>query len=459
MTYEIKYRKEEEMKDSGIEWLGKVPKDWEICKIKDISLLKTGDSISAIDKDSKYSNLLLQYYPYIGTKDIDISTNMIEYDNELYIPKKTQFKVAKENTVLMCIEGGSAGRKIGYLNRKSCYGNKLCNIEGNNKIINRLLYYILQSDHFVVEFFNKMTGIIPGVSIEDFKNINSILPNPKDQEKISNFLDLKTSEFNSIISKKEKLIVKLEEAKKSLISEVVTGKVKIVDGEIVERKAEEMKESEIKSLGKIPNDYEIANLIYLSKNITDGAHISPDTNNGREHFVSVRDIVDNKIDFENSLLTTRQNYEYLVRMGCKPVKGDVLISKDGTLGKTVVVDYHKDFVVSSSLIIIKPIISINPYYLEYVLNASYYQEQVRMFARGAALPRISITNIKNSKVIYTKQLSEQKNIIQFLDCNIRNLNSIITKTKLQIQKLKLAKQSLISEAVTGKIDLSDWEII
>ncbi|MDW7668092.1 MAG: restriction endonuclease subunit S, partial [Bacillota bacterium] len=292
----------------------------------------------------------------------------------------------------------------------------------------------------------------------DLGNLFLSISNKNEQQKISNFLDYKTSQFDSIIEKKEKLIEKLEEAKKSLISEVVTGKAKIVDGKLVKRDESEMKDSGDEWLGKISKDWEIAKLLYLSKNITDGAHISPDTNNGKKYFVSVRDLKDNKIDFENSLLTTKQNYKYLAKMGCKPIKGDVLISKDGTLGETVVVDYNKDFVVASSLVIIKPLINVDPFYLEYILNTNYYQEQIKMFARGAALPRISISNIKKSKIIYTNDQLEQENIVKFLDKHIKKLFSTIIKTKHQINKIKQAKQSLISEAVTGKIDLRDWEI-
>ena len=160
MTYKLKYREINEMKDSGIEWLGKIPKDWTAVKIKNFVSLKTGNSISANDKDKKYSKLLLAYYPYIGTKDIDVDTNEIKYDDGLYIPKTTHLKVAKKNTSLICIEGGSAGRKIAYLNRSACYVNKLCNVVGKNKNSNRFLYYVLQSNCFAAEFLLRTTGII-----------------------------------------------------------------------------------------------------------------------------------------------------------------------------------------------------------------------------------------------------------------------------------------------------------
>ncbi|MDW7669658.1 MAG: restriction endonuclease subunit S, partial [Bacillota bacterium] len=164
MTYEIKYRDKEEMKDSGIEWINEIPYNWEIKKVKHTSKLITGDSISASDKDQYYSEELNDYYQYVGTKDIDVNTNQIDYNNDLYIPLKNSFNIANPNTFFICIEGGSAGRKIAYNNSKVCYVNKLCNIETKKGYSNKLLYYIFQSKEFTTQFNIKTTGIIPGIS-------------------------------------------------------------------------------------------------------------------------------------------------------------------------------------------------------------------------------------------------------------------------------------------------------
>ena len=135
----------------------------------------------------------------------------------------------------------------------------------NNKYRTKYLYYLLLS-----EVFNKyiMLTLIGSTILhlyqETFINFNYTIPKINEQTKIINFLDHKTAQFDLIITKKELLIKKLEEAKKSLISEVVTGKVKIVDGEMVKRKPEEMKDSGVEWLGQIPGDWEVKRI----KNIT-----------------------------------------------------------------------------------------------------------------------------------------------------------------------------------------------
>ncbi|MDL0413867.1 restriction endonuclease subunit S, partial [Clostridioides difficile] len=117
-----------------------------------------------------------------------------------------------------------------------------------------------------------------------------------DQEKIANFLDEKTSQFDSIISKKEKLIERLEEAKKSLISEVVTGKVKVVktdDGyELIKRSSEEMKDSGVEWLGEIPKEWDIKRLRFLGK-LQNGISKSSDSFGYGYPFVSYSNVYRN----------------------------------------------------------------------------------------------------------------------------------------------------------------------
>ena len=240
-----RYREEHEMKDSGVKWIGKIPSDWEISKFKYVSELYTGNSIKDTEKDNYLDEE--NAYPYIATKDISIDYNTINYRNGMYTKiSDKNFRVANTNSILLCIEGGSAGRKISYLNHDVSFVNKLCCMKPN-KIQNKFQYHYCNSDIFKNEFSLNISGLIGGVSVNALKNFLIVTPKINEQEKIANFLDEKTSQFNLIISKKEELIQRLEEAKKSLISEVVTGKVKVVktdDGyELVNRSSEEMKDS------------------------------------------------------------------------------------------------------------------------------------------------------------------------------------------------------------------------
>ena len=100
------------------------PKNWVWTRLSHIANIYTGNSISETEKKSKFTDVIGRYY--IGTKDVDFN-NRIIYDNGIAIPKQYEpdFRLAPNNSILMCIEGGSAGRKIAILNQDVCFGNKL----------------------------------------------------------------------------------------------------------------------------------------------------------------------------------------------------------------------------------------------------------------------------------------------------------------------------------------------
>ena len=114
-----------DMKDSGVQWIGYIPKAWNITKIKMLSDIYTGTSISDDLKD-RYT-VKENAIPYISTKDLDISSKSIDYDNGLFIPNGEKgFRLAEKDSTLLCIEGGSAGKKVAFTDRDVNFVNKLC---------------------------------------------------------------------------------------------------------------------------------------------------------------------------------------------------------------------------------------------------------------------------------------------------------------------------------------------
>ncbi len=127
-----------------------IPESWKWVRLGEVCEIYTGNSINAEIKNKKYTNLK-QGYNYIATKDVNFNT-IIDYDNGVKIPfNEINFKIAQKNTTLICVEGGSAGRKIGFLNQDVCFGNKLCNIKGY-LLYNQYLFYFAQSPIFLSLF-------------------------------------------------------------------------------------------------------------------------------------------------------------------------------------------------------------------------------------------------------------------------------------------------------------------
>ena len=204
-----------------------IPNNWEWVRIKFLCDTYTGNSISENIKKSKYTNLSAGYN-YIGTKDVGFD-NTINYENGVKIPfKEEKFRYAYPEDILLCIEGGSAGRKIAILSQTVCFGNKLCDF---HQYLNqtRYLYYLLQSPYFFGIFKENISGIIGGVSINKIKELIIPLPPLSEQKRIVKKIE-ELEPFIEEYGKAETELTELnsnfpEQIKKSILQYAIQGKL------------------------------------------------------------------------------------------------------------------------------------------------------------------------------------------------------------------------------------------
>ena len=199
--------------------MNKLPSDWQIKTINEVCNIYTGNSINKKKKEENFIGLK-EGLNYIGTKDISFN-NIIEYENGVKIPFKDlkDFKIAKSNTSLLCIEGGSAGRKIGFTNQDVCFGNKLCcfeAIEDEPKFI----YFYLQSNDFLREFNSNIQGLIGGVNKENLRKIKIPIPPLDEQKRIASAL----SKIDAYLENTIKLIEEKERFKRGIAKKLLTCK-------------------------------------------------------------------------------------------------------------------------------------------------------------------------------------------------------------------------------------------
>ena len=237
-----------------------IPKTWKWVRLGDCSNLYTGNSIPENLKSKKYS-LCKEGYDYISTKDVGFNYK-IDYENGVKIPfDEANFKYAYHNSILLCIEGGSAGRKFAMLEKQVCFGNKLCSVQAFF-LFSKFLFYFLQSSFFKNIFTDNTTGIIGGVSISKLKEIILPLPPLAEQHRIV----AKIEELEPFIKQyddAESELTKLndtfpEQLKKSILQYAVQGKLVEQDAndepaEVLYAKIQAEKQRLIKD-GKIKKD-------------------------------------------------------------------------------------------------------------------------------------------------------------------------------------------------------------
>lgn len=204
-----------------------IPESWQWIRLGDFCSIYNGNSINADEKVEKYSKPC-EGRVFIATKDVGFD-NLIDYENGIYIPySEDSFKIAPADSVLLCMEGGSAGRKIGLLEREVCFGNKLCCLSPL-QVQCKYLFYFLQTPAFFSVFTGLMTGIIGGVGAAKIKMIHIPIP-PLDEQKrivarIEELLPL-VAEYDAAESRLAELNGTFsDKLRKSILQQAIQGKL------------------------------------------------------------------------------------------------------------------------------------------------------------------------------------------------------------------------------------------
>lgn len=219
-----------ELKNSGEVTIGDIPSTWDCCQLKYVARLYNGNSISDSEKDNYTAKTDL---PYIATKDVDLASCTANYDNGLYVNENSGFKIAPAGCTLVCIEGGSAGKKKAFIDRRVAFVNKLCAFVPT-EVSNQYLFYYLCSPVFMLQFGRNITGLIGGVSISTIKRLLIPVPSKEEQKDIVEYLDSECSKIDKQISDLKRQIELLREINNRIISDVISGKIDVRGIEIPE---------------------------------------------------------------------------------------------------------------------------------------------------------------------------------------------------------------------------------
>lgn len=434
------------MKDSGIEWIGQIPENWILTKIKYNNLIYTGNSISDNEKDNyQYQD---NSVPYISTKDIDATTNSITYDTGMFIScMDKNFKIAPKNSSLLCIEGGSAGKKIGFTERDVCFVNKLCCFQSLKKCLSKYIYYSLQSSSFLTDFFLSMSGLIGGVSTKQIKNIFLPIPPISEQQKIADYLDKRCEKIDTAIDNQKQIIEKLKEYKQSLITETVTKGL---------NPNAKMKDSGIEWIGSIPEHWQD---IKLKFNSYIRARLGWKGLKAEEYveqgypLLSAFNIINNKLVFEDLKFINQMRYDESPEI--KLQKDDILLVKDGAgIGKcALVTNLPFPSTVNGSIAVVTTNKNLTSKFLYYYFLSKLFQAYIERLKDGMGVPHLFQSDLKEICIVSPNKL-EQKEITEYLDKKCNQIDEAIKQKEETINKLEEYKKSLIFECVTGKKEVA-----
>lgn len=413
-----------------------IPDEWFWSSLGYCCEIYTGNSISENVKKTKYAGLN-EGYDYIATKDVSFE-HTIDYDNGIKIPSSDGFKIAYEGSVLMCIEGGSAGKKIAILEKDVCFGNKLCSFN-SKEVLNSYIYYYLQSYEFKSFFVGNMSGIIGGVSIKKLKELPIPIPPYDEQLQIVKKIEelLPFVERYAVSYKKLELFNSKfpEDMRKSILQFAIQGKLveqrsseenaEILYKRIQDDKQKLISEGKIKKekvlediteddkIFEIPDTWKWTKLGCLAYKITDGTHKTPQYTTEGIKFVSAKDITTGTLIFDECKYITEEEHKILYER-CNPEKGDILISKSGSIGTAVINCEDFQFSLFESLALVKYNQEfIMPQYLKYAItNACFHLSEKEV--KGVAVKHLPIAAITNM-VIPLPPRAEQERIVSRIE--------------------------------------------
>ncbi|TXD53649.1 restriction endonuclease subunit S [Polaribacter sp. IC063] len=430
----------ETFKDSGVEWIGEIPEHWKVARLKFNAKVFTGNSLNDSLKE-KYRKNNTDCTPYIGSKDLETETNLIDYDNGIRISKEDEsnFKLGRNGSAVICIEGGSAGKKIGFLEKDTFFVNKLACLDSGNKFT----YYFIQSNFFKNQFNSNLSGLIPGVSVSSLKNLFITSPPLQEQTQIANYLNDKTAQLDTLITKKEQLISLFQEERTAMINQAVT---KGLDLNVP------MKDSGIEWLGEIPAHWKSSKIGYLSRVIR-GASPRPAGdpllfNGDFMPWITVKEVTNADGKFINS------TESFLTELGAKQTRilepETLILSNSGATLGVPRITLIEGAINDGSVAFLDLQVEREFLYYFFTTHTAIYREE----ASGYGQPNLN-TQIVKSTSIPLPSKEEQTEIISFVEKEIKRYDEIVIKYNQEIELLKEYKTALISEVVTGKVDVRE----
>lgn len=431
-----------EMKDSGVKWIGSVPADWEINKIKYIATLKGRIGWQGLTSD-EYTDE--GAYLITGT---DFENGGINWDSCVHVPMR-RWEEARDIQIedgdLLITKDGTIGKVaiVSGCTAPTSLNSGVLRISTIDGYDRKFLYWVLQSDVFWTWFADKNAGnsTIQHLYQGDFAEFKYAIPPIDEQGIIATLLDSKCSKVDHICIDLEMQIKLLKRYKKAVISHAVT---KGLDA------SAPMKETDIGYIDKMPSHWDAKRMKYiLATPLQYGANETGDEyNEDWPRYIRITDITeDNELkDDGKQSLPPDIAKPYLLK------DGDVLFARSGaTVGKTFY--YTSDCGVAAFAgYLIKAQTNhkkVLPKFLYYSTLSTGYENWKNMVFTQATIQNIGAD--KYSQFIVTiPPLDEQVTIVDYLDSECGKIDRILAAKTAQLETMKRHKQSLIYEYVTGK---------
>ncbi|MDP3150656.1 MAG: restriction endonuclease subunit S [Ignavibacteria bacterium] len=463
----MKFLNESEYKLNDCKWLNRLPDTWDSKRLKYVSKVKP----SNVDKKTEENEIPVSLCNYNEVYKNDFIDSYLTFmEASASSEEIAKFQIIKDDVIIT--KDSETPEEIAlpaYVVEN--LPNTLCGYHlslirtDKNVLSGSYLFRLFQSKQFNAQFTVAANGITRfGLDTYSIKNAVVALPSLPEQQTIAKFLDYKTTQIDELIEKKEQLLKLLEEKRIALITNAVTGKLSTSPpwrglrggSQLDKHNNVTMKPSGISWLGNIPSNWYVCQLKYVAKiSYGIGGEIDKSITKG------VRLLSLPNVSKEGDLLLDEENYIELSEDEKESLllkEGDLLFNwRNGSsdhLGKTVIINSSDEFTHVSFLLRIRFKKKFDSRYFKYLLHG-FRMTRYFSSSKAGVNNTFNLSELSELRIIVPTKY-DQKNISDYLDLEIDRILKLKSTIINAIEKLKEYRTSLITSAVTGKIDLRNW---
>lgn len=419
-----------EMKDSGIEWIGEIPKSWTITILSALFSERKCKNSGLVE-----NNLLSLSYGNIVRKNIESNEGLLPASFETYNiiePGNIVFRLTD-------LQNDKRSLRTGLCKERGIITSAYVTLQIRSDDSPRYMHYLFHTYDLCKVFYGMGDGVRQGMNYEDLKRLRILRPDQETQRRIADYLDRKCSQIDAIITRQQEVIEKLKAYKLSVITEAVT---KGLNPDV------SMKDSGVEWIGEIPEHWQVPKIKYLATIASGGTpdRSHPEYWNGSINWAKTGELQNNELyeteekitelALENSSAKVFSVDTILVAMyGQGKTRGMTALLKVPSATNQAcagIAVYSKDITVS---------------YLWLFLMGAY--DAIREKANGSGQPNLSGALIADFNVTLPP-IEEQMNICKTVAMRLPHIDSIIKQKETIVDKLTAYKKSLIYEVVTGK---------
>lgn len=436
-----RYKRYSIYKPSGVEWLGEVPEHWQVWKVSH-AFAQIGSGTTPNTKD-------LRFYggdiPWVTTSELreNTITDTSEKLTQDALKEHSALSLYPPGTLLIAMYGATIGR-LGILGITACTNQACCALAKPKHLDTKFCFYWLWMRRKEIILLSSGGGQ-PNLNQQKIYSIRIPAPPIQEQKLIAHFLDRETARIDTLITKKRELIDLLQKKRSAIITDTVTKGLNL---------DVPLKDSGISWIGKVPQHWNVMRLKFVMSQIVDCLHSTPTYDENGEYLaIRTADISPGILNLQKARRVSTEDYlERIDRL--KPQAEDIIYSREGErFGMAALVPPDVDLCLAQRVMMFRVSIINDPTFIMWALNADCTYHQVKQDTVGATSPRVNIRTITEAW-LPVPPTNEQHKIGQLISNSCLVIDKVINVIETHIEVIQKYRQTLITAAVTGKIDVS-----